>query len=74
MSTENNSIDMSERRKKAFTELSNQFETLTAMGVTFGISPSAITKWKRQGVPQARVPYLMLKYPKLEAWKGLPRA
>ena len=67
------SSDMAVRRKQAFSELSKQFDSLTAMATAFGISCPAITKWKKQGVPQVRVPYLMLKYPKLEAWKGLPR-
>lgn len=65
--------DMAVRRKQAFSELSAQFDSLTAMASAFGISCPAISKWKREGVPLARVPYFMLKYPKLEAWRGLPR-
>lgn len=70
--TSNNS-DMDARRKQAFTELMAIFGSLTKMAAAFGISVPAISKWKRGGVPSIRVPYLMLKYPKLEAWKGLPR-
>ncbi len=65
--------DMDARRKMAFAELSQKYDTLTAMAAAFGISVPAISKWKRGGVPSSRVPYFMLKYPKLEAWKGLPR-
>lgn len=65
--------DLDERRKKAFAELSAGFESLSAMAKAFGVSSPAITKWKHNGIPLCRVPFLMLKYPKLEAWKGLPK-
>ncbi len=71
--TSNPITDMDARRKLAFDELSKKYDTLTAMAAAFGISVPAIVKWKRGGVPASRVPYFMLKYPKLEAWKGLPR-
>lgn len=68
-----NSSDMDARRKQAFSELVSLFGSLTNMAAAFGVSVPAISKWKRGGVPLSRVPYFMLKYPKLEAWKGLPR-
>lgn len=64
---------MTARRKKAFEEIAKQFATLTEMAAYFGVSSPAISRWKRSGIPKSRVPYFMLKYPKLEAWKGLPR-
>lgn len=66
-------LEMSARRKKAFEELEMQFATLTEMAAYFGVTSPAISRWKRSGVPKSRVPYFMLRYPKLEAWKGLPR-
>lgn len=69
--TEN--TEMTARRKKAFEELEKQFSSLTEMAAYFGVTSPAISRWKRSGVPKSRVPYFMLKYPKLEAWKGLPR-
>ena len=69
--TEN--TEMTARRKKAFEELEKQFSTLSEMAAYFGVTSPAISRWKRSGVPKSRVPYFMLKYPKLEAWKGLPR-
>ena len=65
--------EMTARRKKAFEELEKQFKTLTEMAEYFGVSSPAISRWKRSGIPKGRVPYFMLKYPKFEAWKGLPR-
>lgn len=65
--------EMTARRKKAFEELEKQFSTLSEMAAYFGVTSPAISRWKRSGVPKSRVPYFMLKYPKLEAWKGLPR-
>lgn len=65
--------DMDERRKRAFDELYREFRSLTEMAQAFGVSVPAMYKWKLNGVPEARVPYFMLKYPHLEAWKGLPR-
>lgn len=64
---------MTARRKKAFEEIEKQFATLTEMAAYFGVTSPAISRWKRSGIPKSRVPYFMLKYPKLEAWKGLPR-
>ena len=64
---------MDERRKKAFDEISKQFETLSAMANCYGVTSAAITKWKNNGIPLSRVPYFQLRYPKLEAWKGMPR-
>ncbi len=64
---------MSSRRKKAFEEIEKKFATLNAMAAYFGVTSPAISRWKRSGIPKSRVPYFMLKYPKLEAWKGLPR-
>lgn len=69
--TEN--TEMTARRKKAFEELEKQFATLSEMAAYFGVTSPAISRWKRSGIPKSRVPYFMLKYPKLEAWKGLPR-
>lgn len=69
--TEN--TEMTARRKKAFEELEKQFSTLSEMAAYFGVTSPAISRWKRSGIPKSRVPYFMLKYPKLEAWKGLPR-
>lgn len=69
--TEN--TEMTERRKKAFEELERNFSTLSEMAAYFGVTSPAISRWKRSGIPKSRVPYFMLKYPKLEAWKGLPR-
>lgn len=69
--TEN--TEMTARRKKAFEELEKQFSSLSEMAAYFGVTSPAISRWKRSGVPKSRVPYFMLKYPKLEAWKGLPR-
>lgn len=69
--TEN--TEMTERRKKAFEELEKQFATLSEMAAYFGVTSPAISRWKRSGIPKSRVPYFMLRYPKLEAWKGLPR-
>ncbi len=67
-------IDISiERRKLAYAEIASRFESQTQMALSFGVSPAAITKWKRLGVPQSQVPFLMLKYPRLKAWEGLPR-
>ena len=66
-------LDMTARRKLAYEELAKRFETMTAMAESFGVTVPAIAKWKRYGVPASRVPYFMLKYPKMEAWKGLPR-
>lgn len=65
--------EMTSRRKQAFEELSKRFSSLSEMAAYFGVTVPAICKWKRLGIPQSRVPYFMLKYPKLEAWKGLPR-
>lgn len=65
--------EMTARRKKAFEELEKQFSTLSEMAAYFGVTSPAISRWKRSGVPKSRVPYFMLRYPKLEAWKGLPR-
>lgn len=65
--------ELIERRKLAFKELEKQFTTLTEMASYFGVSVPAIIKWKKFGVPEIRVPYLMLRYPKFKAWKGLPR-
>ena len=65
--------ELIERRKMAFKELEKQFTTLTEMAAYFGVSVPAITKWKKFGVPESRVPYLRLRYPKFDAWKGLPR-
>ena len=65
--------DMDERRRKAFDEISKQFGSLTAMANCYGVTTPAITKWKKNGIPLSRVPYFQLRYPKLEAWKGLPR-
>ena len=62
-----------DRRRLAFSEIVALFESQRQMAAHFGISPAAITKWKRDGVPQHQVPYLMLKYPRLKAWDGLPR-
>lgn len=69
--TEN--TEMTARRKKAFEELEKQFSSLSEMTAYFGVTSPAISRWKRSGVPKSRVPYFMLRYPKLEAWKGLPR-
>ena len=69
--TEN--TEMTARRKKAFEELEKKFSTLSEMAAYFGVTSPAISRWKRSGVPKSRVPYFMLKYPNLEAWKGLPR-
>lgn len=69
--TEN--TEMTARRKKAFEELEKQFSSLSEMAAYFGVTSPAISRWKRSGVPKSRVPYFMLRYPKLEAWKGLPR-
>lgn len=69
--TEN--TEMTARRKKAFEELEKQFSSLSEMAAYFGVTSPAISRWKRSGIPKSRVPYFMLKYPKLEAWKGLPR-
>lgn len=69
--TEN--TEMTARRKKAFEELEKKFATLSEMAAYFGVTSPAISRWKRSGIPKSRVPYFMLKYPKLEAWKGLPR-
>lgn len=69
--TEN--TEMTARRKKAFEELEKKFSTLSEMAAYFGVTSPAISRWKRSGIPKSRVPYFMLKYPKLEAWKGLPR-
>ena len=63
---------MDDFRKKAFDELVSHFDSLAEMARFFGITPPAISRWKRDGVPMARVPYLMLRFPKLKAWKGLP--
>lgn len=65
--------DLEDRRKLAFAELSRDFKSLTEMAMAFGVSVPAVSKWKRYGIPESRVPYFMLKYPRLEAWKGLPR-
>lgn len=65
--------ELIERRKMAFKELEKQFTTLTEMAAHFGVSVPAIIKWKKFGVPESRVPYLRLRYPKFDAWKGLPR-
>lgn len=64
---------MNDYRKKAFVELSQSFPSLAAMARHFGVSAPAMSKWKKFGVPLARVPYLMLRYPKLKAWEGLPK-
>ncbi len=64
---------MTDYRKQAFEELASQFKSLTDMAKFFGVSSPAIAKWKKNGVPLARVPYLMLRYPKLKAWDGLPK-
>ena len=69
--TEN--TEMTARRKKAFEELEKKFATLSEMAAYFGVTSPAISRWKRSGIPKSRVPYFMLRYPKLEAWKGLPR-
>ena len=69
--TEN--TEMTARRKKAFEELEKQFSSLSEMAAYFGVTSPAISRWKRSGIPKSRVPYFMLRYPKLEAWKGLPR-
>ena len=69
--TEN--TEMTARRKKAFEELEKKFSTLSEMAAYFGVTSPAISRWKRSGIPKSRVPYFMVKYPKLEAWKGLPR-
>ena len=66
-------IPMSERRKAAFNEIASKIDSLSAMADYFGVTPPAIARWKREGIPEARVPYFMLRYPKLDAWKGLPR-
>lgn len=66
-------LDMDTRRRMAFEELAKRFTSLSEMAAYFGVSCPAISKWKRLGIPVGRVPYFMLKYPKLEAWKGLPR-
>lgn len=66
-------IDIEERRKQAFEEIAKNFDSLTQMANYFGVTAAAIHKWKLYGIPESRVPYFMLKYPKLEAWKGLPR-
>lgn len=31
----------------------------------FGISDAAVSKWRREGIPKARLMYLELKYPKI---------
>lgn len=64
---------MNDYRKLAFDELAGQFKNLAEMAKHFGVSSPAIAKWKKSGVPLARVPYLMLRYPKLKAWEGLPK-
>lgn len=68
--TEN--TEMTARRKKAFEELEKKFATLSEMAAYFGVTSPAISRWKRSGIPKSRVPYFMLRYPKLEAWEGLP--
>lgn len=65
--------EMTARRKKAFEELEKKFSTLSEMAAYFGVTSPAISRWKRSGIPKSRVPYFMLRYPKFEAWKGLPR-
>lgn len=37
----------------------------TAVAKIFGISPAAVSKWKRQGIPAGRMMYLEVKYPKI---------
>lgn len=37
----------------------------TAVANIFGISPAAVSKWKKQGIPTGRMMYLELKYPKI---------
>lgn len=65
--------DIDERRKKAFEEIVREFGSMTEMARRFGVSVPAIYKWKLNGIPRSRVPFFMLKYPELDAWKGLPR-
>lgn len=56
-------------RKKVYEELMRQFQTQMDMARFFGVSFPAVTRWKKAGVPNALVPYLKLKYPKLQAWE-----
>lgn len=56
-------------RKKVFEELMRQFQTQMEMAHFFGVSYPAITKWKMTGIPNSLIPYLKLKYPKLQAWE-----
>lgn len=71
--TVSESPEMRERRKQAYTELASMFKSGTEMAAHFGVSLPAISRWKRNGVPASRVPYFMLRYPRLKAWEGLPR-
>jgi hypothetical protein len=64
---------MTDYRKIAYNELLEIFPSQRAMALHFGVSDAAIAKWKTEGVPKSRIPYLMLKYPTFKAWKGLPR-
>nr|DAK90267.1 MAG TPA: excisionase [Caudoviricetes sp.]DAZ24375.1 MAG TPA: excisionase [Caudoviricetes sp.] len=65
--------ELDERRKLAFREIREEFNSLTEMSRAFGVSLPAVWKWKKFGIPESRLPYFRLKYPKLQAWKGLPR-
>lgn len=64
---------MSSYRQDAFQELLTEFGSRTKIAKKFGLSSAAITKWSKEGIPKARIPYFVLAYPHWKAWKDLPR-
>lgn len=60
---------MAEINKAVFDDLLREFGSQSNLARKYGISPAAITKWKRKGVPSVRMPYFELAFPKFEAWK-----
>ncbi len=67
----NLSKEMKRIEQQVFDELMKEFKKKTVIASTFGLSPSAITKWSKKGVPKVRIPYFRLAFPHFKAWKNL---
>ncbi|WP_304625549.1 hypothetical protein [uncultured Parasutterella sp.] len=55
-------------RKEVFYELLALYGSRINIARQFGVSPAAITRWGRDGVPKVRLPLFKLAFPQLKAW------